>query len=199
MRPGPKVPPVDLDLLVEVLDRYQVEYILVGGGAARVLGAQRPTGDTDCLARATFDNLERLAGAMRELKARIRVEGLSDEEATQLPTIIDGRMLAAMEISTWTTEAGQFDVLTDIPERTGARLRWEDLIDDAVVLDVAGAAVRVAPLGVIIASKEWANRPKDREALPELRRLRDESDTSMPQVAQPRPPSPPSASGPTPT
>jgi hypothetical protein len=33
--------------------------------------------------------------------------------------------------------------------------------------------VRVAGLGDIIASKEWANRPKDREALPELHELRD--------------------------
>jgi hypothetical protein len=31
--------------------------------------------------------------------------------------------------------------------------------------------VRVAALDDIIASKEWANRPKDHEALTELRRL----------------------------
>jgi hypothetical protein len=31
----------------------------------------------------------------------------------------------------------------------------------------------MAALDDIIASKEWADRPKDREALPELRALRD--------------------------
>jgi len=33
--------------------------------------------------------------------------------------------------------------------------------------------LRVASLDDIIASKEWSNRPKDREALPELRSLRE--------------------------
>jgi len=32
----------------------------------------------------------------------------------------------------------------------------------------------VAGLDDVIASKEWANRPKDHEALPELRQLRDQ-------------------------
>jgi hypothetical protein len=34
-----------------------------------------------------------------------------------------------------------------------------------------GFAIRVAALEDIIASKEWANRPKDQAALPELRAL----------------------------
>ena len=34
-----------------------------------------------------------------------------------------------------------------------------------------GVTIRAASLGDIIASKEWANRPKDRSALPELYRL----------------------------
>lgn len=38
---------------------------------------------------------------------------------------------------------------------------------------MAGVTVHVAALADIIASKEWADRPKDREALDELRGLRD--------------------------
>jgi hypothetical protein len=33
--------------------------------------------------------------------------------------------------------------------------------------------VHIAALDDIIASKQWANRPKDHDALPELLRLRD--------------------------
>jgi hypothetical protein len=35
----------------------------------------------------------------------------------------------------------------------------------------AACGVRVAALDDIVGSKEWANRPKDRDALPELRQL----------------------------
>lgn len=37
----------------------------------------------------TADNHERLANALRELGARLRVAGLTDDEARQLPVIID--------------------------------------------------------------------------------------------------------------
>ncbi len=85
-------------------------------------------------------------------------------------------MLSEMEISTWTTDAGWFDVLSDIPSRDGQRLRYEDVIGNAVVLEVGDVTVTVASLDVIIESKEWANRPKDLAALPELRDLRDAQD-----------------------
>jgi hypothetical protein len=45
-----------------------------------------------------------------------------------------------------------------------------------VAFEVAGTAVVVANLDVIIASKEWANRPKDLLALPELRQLRESTE-----------------------
>ena len=41
----------------------------------------------------------------------------------------------------------------------------------AVPHDVGSVIVGVAALGDIVASKEFADRPKDREALPELREL----------------------------
>ncbi len=53
--------------------------------AAIAHGAVRPTSDLDCLARRSRENLERLANATREQYARLRVEGLSDEEAARLP------------------------------------------------------------------------------------------------------------------
>ena len=47
----------------------------------------------------------------------------------------------------------------------------EDLLVRASSVDFGGVPVRVAALEDIIASKEWADRPKDRAALEELRRL----------------------------
>ncbi|MGI8686733.1 MAG: hypothetical protein ACR2MO_16865, partial [Acidimicrobiales bacterium] len=48
---------------------------------------------------------------------------------------------------------------------------YDELIGRAEIQEVHGIAVHVAALGDVIASKEWADRPKDRQALPELRQL----------------------------
>jgi hypothetical protein len=40
-------------------------------------------------------------------------------------------------------------------------------------VDAESVPVIVVALDDLIASKEWADRPKDRDALPELRRLRE--------------------------
>ena len=87
---------------------------------------------------------------------------------------LTGATLVRMEISTWRTDAGDLDILTDIPDRDGRHMRYAELIDRASELQLDGIVVRVAALDDVIASKEWANRPKDRDALPELRSLRGE-------------------------
>ena len=58
---------------------------------------------------------------MKELGARLRVEGLSDVEAAALTVPLDGAWLADREISTWRTDAGDFDVPCNMPARDGTR------------------------------------------------------------------------------
>jgi hypothetical protein len=164
-------PPLDVEQILSTLTRRGVEFLLVGGVAAVAHGARRLTVDLDCVALRTYDNLDRLAGALRDLNARLRVEGLDDAEAALLPVRIDRETLGRMEISTWRTDAGDFDILADLPTRDGRRLRYEDLTSRANAQPLHGVTVRVAALDDIIASKEWADRPKDHEALTELRRL----------------------------
>ncbi|MEO6120772.1 MAG: hypothetical protein ABIW46_04920 [Acidimicrobiales bacterium] len=164
-------PELDVPRIAAVLNRHGVAYLLVGGVAAGVHGAIRPTQDVDCLVDRDGDNLTCLAAAMRELNARLRVAGLDDAESALLATVVDGLSLARMEISTWRTDAGNFDVLTDIPDRDGRRRPYGELAARAQSAAVGEVVVVVAALDDVIASKEWADRPKDREALPELRAL----------------------------
>lgn len=166
-------PLLDRDRIIECLSRHRVEYLLVGGIGAQMHGAVRPTGDFDSLPATSKENLDRLASAMRELNARLRVEGMTDEESRALPLPIDAESLARMDISTWRTDAGDPDVLTATPTRDGGRARFEELVARSERVEVGDVTVMVAGLDDIIASKEWADRPKDREALVELRELRD--------------------------
>ncbi len=99
---------------------------------------------------------------------------------------LDATSLGRMEISTWRTDAGDVDILVDIPDRQGRHRRYEELADAAQRLDYAGISIRVAGIGDIVASKEWADRPKDREALPELYQLRERGSRTDQPPANPR-------------
>ncbi len=59
-------------------------------------GAQRRTADVDCVPNTPKENLDRLAAALRELKARLRVEGMSDDEARRLPVVVDAATLESL-------------------------------------------------------------------------------------------------------
>lgn len=57
-------------------------------------GAVRETEDADVVVLRERENLERLAAAMKDLNARLRVDRMSDEEAKLLPVRIDAHTLA---------------------------------------------------------------------------------------------------------
>ena len=170
-------PQLDVERIVRVFALHNVDYLLIGGVATRLYGAQRLTYDLDVVASREPDNLDRVADALRELGAFLRVGGLDDETARALPVILDGRALAAMEISTWRTDAGDVDVLAYLRDHSGRHVDFNDLAHRAGDTRIGDVAVRVAGLADIIASKQFANREKDRDALPELESLRDSDDS----------------------
>ena len=161
----------DPDRVLETLERHGVEYLLVGGLAARAHGAQRQTADVDCVPNTTAENLTRMAEALVELDGRLRVGGLSDEEARQLPVTIDGETLLSFGSSTWMTDAGPLDLLVELRDRDGGQHGYTELAARAVGYEVGDLTIRLASLDDIVASKEFAGRDKDRDALPELNEL----------------------------
>ena len=154
------------------------------------------THDCDCLVKTGRENLARLAAALRELNARLRVSGLSDEESAALPIQVDAILNQQTDFSNWRTDAGDLDVMKAIPDHDGAARRYEDLAGDARFLDYVGIRIRVASLNAIVASKEFANRPKDQEALPELHRLQQQMRGTRRGLPKALPPPPPHHRGP---
>lgn len=72
------------------------------------------------------------------------------------------------------TDAGPIDVLRDLRNRQKGEVAFGELISRGVDQQIGAVVVHVAALDDIIASKEHADREKDREALPELRNLNRE-------------------------
>jgi hypothetical protein len=73
------------------------------------------------------ENLDRLATALRELGARLRVGGMTDEQARQLPIQLDATTLRSFGSSTWMTDAGPIDILRELRDRGGADVDFEAL------------------------------------------------------------------------
>ena len=96
---------------------------------------------------------------------------MTDEEAGRLPVQIDAETLRSFGNSTWMTDAGPLDLLVELRDEEGGRHPYTELVTRSVTHSVGGIVVRLASLDDIVASKEFADRPKDREALPELREL----------------------------
>jgi predicted nucleotidyltransferase len=165
----PEAPALDPAIVFAALMRHGVEFVLVGGLASQAHGATRLTEDLDLCPAWTSENLDRVAAALKDLGARLKIgEGSIDT----LEVALDGRTIANMEIGTWRTLAGDIDVLLGIPRRSRFELaRYDQLFEDASVLELGGVSVPVASLEDIIRSKEIADRPKDRLALVELRDL----------------------------
>jgi hypothetical protein len=153
--------------IVAALDRHGVEYILVGGFAAVAHGAPHITNDIDITPKDDLDNLARLSAALTELGARVR----GDHEGRETFEFRhDAASLRHQTVLNLTTDAGNLDI-TVVPSGTQG---YKDLRRDAIEIMVNGVPVLVASLADVIRSKEAANRPKDRTALPVLRRLLEE-------------------------
>jgi hypothetical protein len=154
---------LDAASIFAVLNRHHVEYVLVGGYAAELRGASRPTTDADITPATTDENLSHLVTALRELEARIRTDAVPDG----LPFDTSAEALRGVKVLNLQTKYGDLD-LTFFPAGTNG---YDELAQAATDEVVAHEVVRVAALIDIIRSKTAAGRQKDIEALAELHML----------------------------
>ncbi len=117
--------------------------------------------DIDVCPSTEDQNLERLAAALHELNARLRVEG--EPEGIPFDPHVDTLRRVAM--MTLVTENGPLDLCFEPAGFTGG---FADLRENSVTIEVAAIDVPVASLADVIRSKRAAGRPKDIVALPAL-------------------------------
>ena len=159
-------PELDPRALFAVLDAHEVDYVLIGGLAAVLHGSALTTLDADLLPDMSQENLERLAAALRDLGARLRIEG----EPEGVPFDPHPTLIRSMRCLNLRTRVGDVDLTIEPAALDG----FEAVNSTSVGVLVDGVEVRVAALDDVIRSKEAADRPKDHAALPHLYALRDE-------------------------
>lgn len=155
----------DAGAIVQLLQRHEVEFVVIGGIAGQLWGSPTITQDLDiCYAREKT-NLQHFAGALRELNAKAR--GMKDD----VPFRLDARTLFNGDSFTFTTDFGALDCLATPSGTSG----YNDLKQAAETMPVGGGRkVQVCSIDDLIRMKRAAGRTKDLRAVEELGALRDE-------------------------
>jgi len=136
----------------DVFARFGIRYLFIGKSGAILLGFPDTTQDADLFADKSPENCSALIAALRDLGFT-----LTDEQASE---ILRGKDFVQLK-------TGPFDLdLIFAPDGI-------ERFDDAWQRRVEVEHFPVCHPDDIIASKEAANRAKDRESLPRLRAFRD--------------------------
>jgi len=145
----------------ELRDR-RVDFIVVGGVAAVLLGAPINTFDLDIVHSTAPDNIHRLLAALDSLNATYRMRPDLKPDASHLASA--GHQLLM-------TRFGPLDVLGSI----GRSHDYQDLLAHSVEVELdENLCVRVLALEKQIAVKEEVGGEKDLAVLPVLRRTLEE-------------------------
>ena len=150
--------------LLKALQRHGVRFVVIGGIAGRLWGSPTVTNDLDICYARDGANLESLAAALRQLRAKLRG---ADRD---LPFQTDARTLQLGDSFTFVTTAGNLDCLGSPAGTTG----YEQLARTAIPTDVGGITVAVASIEDLILMKRASARPKDLIEVEILTAVRDE-------------------------
>jgi predicted nucleotidyltransferase len=149
--------------VITVLNKADVEYVVIGGVAMVAHGSARTTLDMDVCYRRSKENIEKLSEALQPFHPRLR------GAPADLPFRFDARTIQAGLNFTLFTDLGDLDFLGEV-SGIGS---FEAVLDASEINQVAGIECRILSLSGLIRAKQAAGRNKDLNAIHELEALRD--------------------------
>jgi predicted nucleotidyltransferase len=150
-----------MDSILQTLERLNksgVEYVLIGGMAARVHGSSVNTDDVDICILARDEHFQRIVESFADVHPRFRMQ------PNQPPVTPDHPWLSGIKNLYLHTDLGQLDVLGELPGIGG----YEAIRDRTVAVDLDATPCRVLDIPTLIEAKQHAGRPKDHQAILEL-------------------------------
>jgi predicted nucleotidyltransferase len=140
-----------------------VDFVIVGGYAGVVYGCTLVTQDVDICCDFTPGNLSALQRAVADLHPVHRMTPgrqpleLTAENASQFRNLyLD-------------TDLGYLDCLSEIQGLGG----YDEVAKASQTIEIDGLPLRVLTIDALIAAKEAMNRPRDREAIRQLRAIKE--------------------------
>ncbi|MCW3100551.1 MAG: hypothetical protein JWL77_6169 [Chthonomonadaceae bacterium] len=148
----------DFQKSIELMVESGVRFVIIGGVAMRMQGSSHVTDDIVFSYSRDPEGLPGLIETLNQYHIRLR------DFPADLPFFFDLRTLKNTQNLTLVTDVGDIDLLTE-PAGVDS---FEGLWERATEMEVFGMKVRVASLEDLIAMKQAAGRPKDKQHLLEL-------------------------------
>ncbi len=153
---------LELKKLLDRLLEHQVEFILIGGFAAVVHGSPSLTQDVDICFSFTHHNVEKLLKALEGTNPRVRA-GKGWLPLSEVQRLLEYNTLHVA------TDLGMLDLLGEV----GGLGPFSRLADRTELIKLFGKKCRILTIDALIQAKEAMDRPKDRQAVLELRAIRE--------------------------
>jgi hypothetical protein len=153
----------DLLKLINLLQECHAKFVIVGGFAALAHGGSMVTEDMDVCCEFSPENLFRIQEAFVSIHAVHRMT------PQRLPLQLDERNVAGLKNLYLATDLGQIDLLG----RISGVGDFSDVWKDSVQVELNGKPCRVLSLDALIRAKEALGRPRDLQAVLQLKAIRE--------------------------
>ena len=158
--------------LIRLLDDATVDFIIIGGVAARAHGSARFTEDLDIVYSRSAENIDSIVSALAPYKPYLR------GAPPGLPFAWDAQTISRGLNFTLITSLGSVDLLGEVTGGGG----YQDLLPHCVTQEFFGINCTCLDLDTLIRVKRAAGRPKDFEAVAELEAIKEERERSGSQM-----------------
>jgi predicted nucleotidyltransferase len=156
----------DFPSLLRRLARAGVNFVIVGGYAGVVHGCTLVTQDIDICCDFSPTNLPALQAALADLHPVHRMT------PGRLPLELTAENAGEFRNLYLDTDLGPLDCLSEIQGLGG----YDTVANASQMIEIDGLSVRVLTIDALIAAKEAMNRPRDREAIRQLRAIKELED-----------------------
>src|SRR5258706_12456257 len=149
---------LDIERELRLLAEHKIDFVIIGGIAARAHGSFHETFDLDVCYARDQENLDQLARALLSVHATLR------GAPRDIRFLLDAETLHRGLNFTFETDIGPLDLLGEV-RGVG---EYRECLENCVSIEMFGHVFKVVALEKLIIAKRTAGRQKDLMMLPEL-------------------------------
>jgi hypothetical protein len=157
----------DLSKLLKVLLENDIDFVLIGGFAAVVHGSTLVTQDLDICSAMSVENIKKLRSVLKNLNPIHRMNLKANLSFLDHPKSLEGLNNIYLN-----TDLGILDILS----ATQPAGDFETIKKNAIDIPLYGFSCKVISIDDLIKVKESMKRPKDLQAVIELKKVKELED-----------------------
>lgn len=146
----------DFQEYIELLNKYEVEYMLVGGMAVNIHGYRRSTGDMDLFVNPTLENHQKIKLVHQDF-------GMFMGEMEDIETFISNEKF---DVFTFGVSPIQIDIMTYCKG-----IEFDDAQKQIIITEIGSLKIKVISKEYLIKAKRASNRKRDLVDIEELEKI----------------------------